>query len=188
MAEAIANASQAKPVRAHVEGEASSAAYWAASQATAVYASKGSLVGSIGVYLAVADYKAADELDGVKVHLVTTGKYKGLGVPGTEITEEHIAHLQELVDSYHADFKAAVVAGRNGKISDIEAVSDGRVFRENDAVKNGLIDGIQNFQKTYTDMLDEVKKTSAKKAVADRLAAARLDAHKARARRGMMLD
>src|SRR5690606_31819803 len=79
LADDVANAKKKKPVYAYIEDTCCSAAYWVASQCSAIYANPTAIVGSIGTYMVVADYSRMAENAGVKVHCISTGKYKGAG-------------------------------------------------------------------------------------------------------------
>jgi len=128
-----------KRVVAYSETMCASAAYWVASQAYAFIAAPSAVVGSIGVYLPLSDRSRLYEMNGVKQHLIKAGKYKGIGVDGTAPTEEMLERLQDRVDFIHAEFKAAVRAGR-GNIADEHM--EGQDFFGKQAEQIGLVDSI----------------------------------------------
>lgn len=139
-------ANNIKPVYAHLEDEGASAAYYIPSQARRITASRDTMVGSIGVLLVVDDSSQLMDAMGVTRHVLSTGEYKGAGVPGTEITEAHLAHFQDLVDGYFSFFRESVMAGRQISQEQFNAVSDGRVFFAEEAQRLGLIDGVMSFE------------------------------------------
>jgi signal peptide peptidase SppA len=142
-------AGRKKPVFAHVDGMAASAAYWMASQANAVYAGNPmAQIGSIGTYLAVYDYSAAAERDGIKVHLFTTGPLKGLGVPGTALTDDHKAHLQGRINEAQTFFDDAVRKGRGLSATQLDGVRTGAAWFAAKAQELRLIDGIKTLDAT----------------------------------------
>lgn len=146
LAAAVADAAQKKPVHAYVEDLAASAAYWIASQAARITAnSKTAAVGSIGTYMGLYDLSGAAAREGIKAVVIKTGKHKGAGFPGSEVTEEQKALWQELVDKTQAEFTAGVASGRKLTIAQVEALADGRVYMAGDAQTHGLIDGIGSF-------------------------------------------
>ena len=129
-----------KPVVAYTDGLMASAGYWIASGADAIFASPSSVVGSIGVYMAVLDSSRAYELEGYKQNLIATGKYKGAGVPGVPVTEEQLANFQKGVDEVMQWFVAAVTMHR-----DVSADSmQGQTFHAKEAQERGLIDGVSS--------------------------------------------
>ncbi len=149
LAASIRNAAARKPVHAFIDDLAASAAYWAASQATKVFANtKTALVGSIGTYAVMVDSSAMANKAGIKVHVIQAGKYKGMGVPGTEITESHLVHMQHLVDTINGEFVKAVGAGRRMSASAIRHIADGALHPAADAVRLGLVDRIQSIDET----------------------------------------
>ena len=128
-----------KPTMAYTDSEMASAAYWIASAADKVVASPSSTVGSIGVYMTVADMTEMAKAQGIKMVVIKSGKFKGAGIPGTSLSEEQIANLQDSVDAIHADFKAAVVQTRKlVKPEDME----GQVFSGKQAAQRGLVTGL----------------------------------------------
>jgi len=129
----------AKPTMSYTDTEMASAAYWVAAAADKVVASPSSTVGSVGVYMVVADYSEAAKAEGIKMIVIKAGQHKAIGVPGAEVTDAHQAHLQEGVDEIHADFKAAVLKTRKMvKAEDME----GQVFSGKQAAQRGLVTGL----------------------------------------------
>ncbi len=145
----IKAARKSKPVWAFVEDLGASAAYWAASQASQVYAnSHTALVGSIGTVLTVYDQSAAAESAGIKTLVFATGPLKGAGTPGAPVTEEQAAHFQRIVNETQTHFDAAVMKGRNLTASQLKDVRTGGVFPAAEALDRRLIDGIRSFDQT----------------------------------------
>ena len=137
-----------KPTMAYTDSEMASAAYWIASAADKVVASPSSTVGSIGVYMTIADMTEMAKAQGIKMVVIKSGKFKGAGIPGTSLSEEQIANLQQGVDEIHADFKSAVLQTRKlVKAEDME----GQVFTGKEAAARGLATGlVQNFREHCT--------------------------------------
>jgi signal peptide peptidase SppA len=128
-----------KPTMAYTDSEMASAAYWVASAADKVVASPSSTVGSIGVYMTVADMTEMAKAQGIKMVVIKSGKFKGAGIPGTSLSDEQIANLQDSVDAIHADFKASVLQTRKlVKAEDME----GQVFSGKQAAQRGLVTGL----------------------------------------------
>ncbi|HYH69212.1 MAG TPA: S49 family peptidase [Urbifossiella sp.] len=149
----IKAARRAKPVVAQIEDLGASAAYWLASQATAVFANeKTALVGSIGTLQTVTDSSAAAERDGVKVYRFATGPLKGAGTAGTAVTEEMQRYFQGMVEAAQVSFDAAVASGRSLSESRLAKVKTGGVFLATEAQALGLIDGIQSLDRTVAEL------------------------------------
>ena len=146
-------ARKTKPVWAHVDDLSASAAYWVASQAEKIFANDASaLIGSIGTYQILRDYSAMAERDGVKTHVVRTGPLKGLGTPGTAISDEQLSHVQQLVNATQDIFDAAVRKGRGLSAKELADVRHGGVMLAGEAQNARLIDGIQPMSKTMNDL------------------------------------
>ena len=107
-ADEIAALASEKPTYAFIEDMGCSAAYWSASQTSRIYANDMAIVGSIGTYGVVYDASKMAEQEGIKVHVIRAGKWKGVGVTGTEISDEHLAKLQDEVNVLNEFFIEAV--------------------------------------------------------------------------------
>jgi len=140
-----------KQTIAFTSGDCCSAAYWLGSQASEFYATPSSSVGSIGCYIAYHDMKAASESEGVIVDVIKAGSLKGTGIPGTSLSTEQRAMLQEEVDEIHGDFKADVLLVREFAS---EADMDGRQFSGKKAAEIGLVTSLVNGFDELMETLD----------------------------------
>jgi signal peptide peptidase SppA len=158
LARDIKAAAKSKPVWAHIEDLGASAAYWAASQAGRVTANSPiAQVGSIGTYQVIYDESAAAAGQGVKTLVFATGPLKGLGVPGSKITDEQAAHVQALVDDAQTAFDAAVKKGRGMTDKQLAAVRHGGVMLAPAALDAKLIDGIEPLGKALAQFADYLR-------------------------------
>ena len=152
----VAQARESKPVVAWVRDLCASAAYWIASQCDAVYANvPTAYVGSIGTYIGLYDMSVAAEKAGVEAVVVKARadkdhQLKGMAFPGTKLTDEHRAYLQELADACQDEFSAGVAAGRGISQKKVEALATGRVWPASDKASADLLDGV----KTWEEVLD----------------------------------
>ena len=126
-----------------------SAAYYISSQASELWVSPSSLTGSIGVYNTHIDQSKALETYGIKVTLISAGKFKTEGNSYEPFTEEAQAAAQVLVSGYYTAFVKAVARGRGVKMADVTSgFAEGRVVMAAQAVdfnmadKVGTLDGI----------------------------------------------
>lgn len=131
----------AKPVVAACSDLCCSGAYWVASQADRVFCNVNAGVGNIGCYSVLEDTTGLQDQVGIKLRLVTTGPYKGLGADG-RVTDALVEDVQREVDAIHALFVAAVAAGRGMDPAAAAALADGRAYIGRQAVDAGLADGI----------------------------------------------
>jgi signal peptide peptidase SppA len=162
LADDIAALNEKKPVTAFIEDLGASAAFWVASQATKVVANKTASIGSLGVVAVVQDTSEAFERSGVKVHVISTGEFKGAMANGTEVTEPMLADMQEHVNALHEIFMDAVADGRAMSREDIDAVADGRVFLADKALSIGLIDAVDSLDNTIAGMQESIQAESNK--------------------------
>ena len=132
-----------KPIDAKISDLAASAAYWLGSQASTIEANRGALVGSVGVYRVLLDSSGAAEQNGVKVHLISSGEFKGTGTPGAPITDAQLRDEQRIVDGAAAMFNAAIVRGRpNLALHQVERMATGSVWFADEAKEMGLVDQV----------------------------------------------
>lgn len=158
LADDIAAAAQQKTVVAYIEDLGASAAYWIASQCSQVFANRSAMVGSIGTYAVVQDLSGAAAAMGIRVHVVRAGEFKGAGTPGTDVTAAQLAEWQRIVDETNDFFLRGVSAGRGMSLSEIRKLADGRVHIGAAAKTLGLIDGVQSFDETISQLQKKGKK------------------------------
>lgn len=153
LAQDIRAANRVKPTWAHGEDLLASAAYWIASQTSRITAnSKTALIGSIGTIQVIRDFSAAAEKEGIRTLVFATGPLKGLGTPGTKVTDDQIAHVQGLVNATQESFDDAVRKGRGLSAKELANVRHGGVLTAPEAMDKRLIDGIQPVSKTLTEL------------------------------------
>ena len=75
-------------------------------------------------------------------YAITTGKFKDAGAEYQPLTSEQRALFQDLLNDVLAQFKAAIVEGRNMKPEVLDQYADGRVFTGSQAVKLGFADSV----------------------------------------------
>ncbi len=158
----IRAAGSKKPCFAFSEDLCASAAYWFGSQCHRLTAGASALVGSIGVFSVIYDMSKMAEKEGVKVHVVRFGEFKGAGTPGTEITEEQLARWQRITDAHGEDFVNAVAAGRKLAIDKAKLLADGDIHKGSAALDKKLIDAVETQDEAYAALIAEIKKPSSK--------------------------
>lgn len=148
----------AKPVVALANSQAASAGYWLASQAGKVYVTPSGEVGSIGVYGAHRDVSDKLATDGIKVTLISSGKYKTEGHPFGPLSDDAKAFLQSRADDSYAAFTRDVARGRNIGVDDVRAgMGEGRVLGAAAAKEQKMVDGIM----TYDQVVQHIMKRPA---------------------------
>ncbi len=160
LADDVAAFASEKPLFGFCEDICASAGYDVVSQATRVYANEPAVIGSIGTFLVVYDLSKAAADQGVKVHVVKAGDFKGSAIPGTEITPEQIAEYQSLVNSVNSLFKQTVMRGRGFTAAQIDQLADGRIHMAAAAVGLNLIDGVATLDEAFETLTQHIESDS----------------------------
>lgn len=139
-----------KPVYAWTEIQASSAAYWLASQCRSIGMTPTATVGSIGVYSLIEDTTKAMENAGVKIIPISSGKYKLIGHNFRSLTEEEHKLLQEDVNKQHQKFKQVVLSKRPNVP---EEAMEGLSYEGDAALANHLTDYVFDNINSYLEQI-----------------------------------
>ena len=131
-----------KPVVASLGAVAASGGYYAAVACDQIYANPGTLTGSIGVIMQLANVEQLMKKVGVDYIVVKAGAYKDIGNMGRPMTPEERRVLQALLDDIHAQFIGAVAAGRKLEREDVARFADGRVFSGTQAKALKMVDAL----------------------------------------------
>lgn len=134
-----------KTVVASMGTVAASGGYYIAVATDRILANPGTLTGSIGVIMQMANFQELLEKIGVKNIVVKTGKFKDIGSPFRPMQEEDRRLLQSVMDDVHRQFIEAVADGRSLDSSEVEQLADGRVFTGRQAKSILLVDEIGDF-------------------------------------------
>ena len=131
-----------KPTIALIRGDGMSAAYWAATGADIIYASRNSAVGSIGVTMSYLDYSLQNESEGITFNQISIGEYKDAGNPERSLTEQERELFEEQVAIVYDNFVDDVSVNRRMKKSKVIELADGSFILGAEALKSKLIDKI----------------------------------------------
>jgi protease-4 len=93
----------------------------------------------------------------VKRYAIKTGKFKAVGAEYKEMTPEERELLQTMVDDVLGQFRKAVAEGRNLKMEQVVAVSDGRIFSGSQAKAAHLVDELGTLQDAINAAAKEAK-------------------------------
>ena len=146
LASEIYQARKKKPITAVCNAMSASAAYWIASAAKDLVITPSGQAGSIGVYVAHQDESKAMEMDGIKVTLISAGKFKVEGNPTEPLSDAARASLQKKVDDYYTMFVKGVAQNRGASQADVRnGYGEGRMLLAADAVKENLADRVSTF-------------------------------------------
>lgn len=147
IADAVHAAAKIKPVLAVANDSICSAAYAIASQATEIWCSPSSFVGSVGTIVVHIDQTAAMERDGRKATIIRSGAKKAIGSGIEPLSDEAKDHLTDVVMTYNALLLKTVERGRGNKFTASHGEkAEGAVFIGAKAISEGLADKIGSFE------------------------------------------
>jgi len=123
---------------------AASAAYWVGSAAGELSCTPTGEVGSIGVLAVHEEFARAEDAAGLKVTLISAGKYKTEGNEHEPLGDTARAALQARVNAYYGMFVRAVARHRGvSQAGVVEGFGEGRVVGASDALKMGMVDRVE---------------------------------------------
>ncbi len=131
-----------KTVIASMGTVAASGGYYIAVATDRILANPGTLTGSIGVIMQMANFQELLEKIGVKSVVIKTGKFKDIGSPFRPMIEEERQLLEGVMNDTLSQFIEAVADGRSMDAAEVEQLADGRVFTGRQAKSVLLIDEI----------------------------------------------
>lgn len=135
-----------KPVVASLSSLAASGGYYIAIGARTIVANPGTLTGSIGVIMQLADLQRLYNFIKVTPITIKSGKFKDIGSTSRDMTAEERRILQRLSDDIHMQFKGHISEARKIPMPELEKIADGRVFSGLEAKDLHLVDEIGNFE------------------------------------------
>lgn len=150
LADRIRAASSIKPVWAHANDSAYSAAYAIAASATRLTLSRTAGVGSIGVIALHVDQSVKDAKDGVHYTAIYAGEHKNDFSPHAPLSPQATTALQAEVDRLHTIFVEYVARMRGIDADAVRATEAGLLFAE-DAVSTGLADAVVSVDQVITE-------------------------------------
>ena len=119
---------------------AASGGYYIAVASDRILANPGTLTGSIGVIMQLANFEELMDKIGVKNFVIKSGRYKDIGSPFRTMADDDRQLLQSVMDDAHRQFIEAVADGRSLDIADVEGLADGRVLTGQQAKDALLVD------------------------------------------------
>ncbi len=129
-----------KAVIASMGTVAASGGYYIAAATDRIIANPGTLTGSIGVIMELANLEGLLKKIGVENVVVKSGRYKDIGSPFRKMNVEDRRILQSVMDDVHTQFIEAVAEGRSLDVTDVQPLADGRIFTGRQAKDAKLVD------------------------------------------------
>ncbi len=154
--EEIANAIKKtnKTTVAWIRETGASGAYWIASAADKIIASRLSITGSIGVIGSYLEFSGFLERYNVTYQRLVSGKYKDAGTPFKELSLSEKRLYQQILDKTHKIFIEDVANNRRLTSQQVAEVSNAFVYLGDEAKEIGLIDEIGDYD-TVISIIEE---------------------------------
>lgn len=138
-----------KPIVAHINSMAASAAYWIASQADEIVVTPSGRAGSIGVYTVHEEISAMLDKEGIKRTYISSTPEKVEGNETEPLPEDAREFVQARVNDSYAQFVSEVAEGRGVSVEHVLAeFGKGRVYGAKELVKRGMADSIGTLEQT----------------------------------------
>jgi protease-4 len=138
--DAVMELKKKKKVVASMGSVAASGGLLIACAADKIVANAGTITGSISAIMQFANIEELLKKIGLKSSVVKSGKYKDIGSPLRDMTQEERKIIQDLIDDIYNQFVDVIVRDRNIPRNQVVALADGRVFSGRQAKEYGLVD------------------------------------------------
>jgi protease-4 len=132
-----------KPIYASFGTVAASGGYYIGAACRKIWANSGTLTGSIGVIMQMADLSELFKWAKYKPETIKAGRYKDIGNPARAMTDEERLFLTDLLAGTHRQFMDDISAIRKNRLKkDITELAQGQIFHGKDAKDLGLVDEV----------------------------------------------
>ena len=142
----IRKISSKKKVYVSIGNVAASGGYYIASAGEKIFANPGSITGSIGVIMQTVNIEQLVKLMKVDVKTIKSGKFKDIGTPFKEMTEEEREMLYGVTRDIHEQFIEDIAKARRLEIDKVREIADGRIITGRAAREIGLVDVIGSIE------------------------------------------
>lgn len=143
-----------KPIVASMSDVAASGGYYISMPCTKIYASPGTLTGSIGVVGGKFSVSGLMEKAGLKVEVVSVGANTGLESPYRPLNDAERAAVLKSMREVYRQFTSKAAEGRGMPLEKLEALAGGRVYSGRRAKEIGLVDELG----TLDDAIEAAKR------------------------------
>ena len=161
-----------KPTYAVVEELAASGGYYIAAGADRIYVDKASIVGSIGVIMEGFGAQGAIDKLGIERRIIAAGEDKAFLDPFQPLDPKQVQHVRTMLADVHAQFIAAVRAGRGDRLKETPELFSGLVWTGQRAIELGLADAIGSVDFVAREVIkaQEIVDFTPEERLADRIA------------------
>jgi protease IV len=143
---AVERARKDKKVVCSMGAVAASGGYYVAAACDKIYASAGTITGSIGVISEIPHVGELLKLARVDVDTIKSGPLKDIGSPLRPMTAEERAFFQKFVSGVYEQFLGDVATARKLDKEKLRPIADGRILTGEEAKRLGLVDELGNLE------------------------------------------
>lgn len=135
-----------KLVVASLGSLAASGGYYVACAAERIFANPGTITGSIGVIVQLANVEELLQKVGISSTAITSGPFKDSGNPTRPLRPEDRQVFQTLVDDIYQQFVETVAQDRHLPAPQVLQIADGRIYTGRQAKELNLVDELGALQ------------------------------------------
>lgn len=135
-----------KPVIIYMGDVAASGGYYIAAPGRKIVAQRATITGSIGVIIAKANLHGAFARVGARRDEVTRGAHAGIYADTMPWQGELLDRVEHSLHHIYGVFKQRVIDGRRLESESLDELAGGRVWTGAQALSNGLVDVLGDFQ------------------------------------------
>lgn len=132
-----------KPIYASFGTVAASGGYYIGAACRKIWANAGTLTGSIGVIMQMADLSELFKWAKYKPEVIKAGRYKDIGSPNRPMTDEERMYLTDLLAGTHKQFMDDISKVRKDRLKKpLIELAQGQIFHGSEAKELGLVDEV----------------------------------------------
>ncbi|WP_348797721.1 signal peptide peptidase SppA [Flavobacterium adhaerens] len=132
-----------KPVVVSMGNYAASGGYYISCNANTIFAEKGTITGSIGVFGVLPNFNQLATKIGINTEQITTNDNANYS-PFVPLNEKYKQVTLESIERVYKTFVTHVAEGRNMTFAQVDSIAQGRVWTGMEAKRIGLVDKIGN--------------------------------------------
>lgn len=135
------------PIVVSMGNVAASGGYYISAPADKILALPTTITGSIGVIAHYINVEGLFQKIGLKENVLKAGKRKDIGSSTRPMTPDERRDLQKIIDRMHKRFIDIVEKGRvNLNLDQVKKLADGMIYAGEEALANGLVDQLGDFE------------------------------------------
>ena len=147
-----------KPIYASFGTVAASGGYYIGAACRKIWANAGTLTGSIGVIMQMADLSELFKWAKYRPEVIKAGRYKDIGSPNRPMTDEERLYLTDLLAGTHKQFMDDISSTRKNRLKkDITQLAQGQIFHGSEAKTLGLVDEVGSLWQAGRTIHKELK-------------------------------